>query len=371
MNLHFRLINHNSNFFALTIACAIAFIFPAYSFSQDILTAKSTKSTRSVQALDTLNKISPVQNKDTASGLFSKQKADSTGQAVTVPNAVDSSMKKAALAKPAIAEEDTASLFLKVPYFNFGIGWSLGSFDLFNEWQKALPDSANDILSLNPDTLLFSVREPVNTYNILFPISVSFTPFVYSRSSMGFEASFYYIEKNIQAALARDTAFGKMDYKQSMSSYGFSLGAIYRHAIDERYVRIENVDRTSIVLGIFAQPYVHMSKDASISSSGVSDSVVAAAQSRIQKLGAWGFGCAWRVGVCSQKALSRASGMEVSISYIGRYANFFRSGSGLLLNKTINPAAGNPDEKVSFFSHMVELRLEFLVGKSHSRKTKS
>jgi hypothetical protein len=144
---------------------------------------------------------------------------------------------------------------------------------------------------------------------------------------------------------------------------------LYRHAIDEKYFRLENVDRTSFLLGVYTQPFVYISRESSIKSSGISDSVVIAAKSQIKNLYARGFGAAWRIGVCSQKALSRASGMEISISYVGRYTGYFSQNNRTVFNKDINPAAANPDEKLSFFSNTIEIRLEFLIGqKPHLKK---
>jgi hypothetical protein len=322
-------------------------LLTGYAFGQDTLQTKT----------DSLHVPSAISKNDSATTAAIKNPADTTSSSGKVQS-------------PAVKQaEDTASLFLKTPYFNFGIGWALGSYDLLSEWQKNLPDSANDILPVNPDTLGFSIKEPVNTYNVLFPVSLSYTPFVYSRSSVGFEGSFFYIGKTLQAELMHDTASGKIDYSQTMNAFSFSLGVLYRHAIDEKYFRLENVDRTSFLLGVYAQPLVYISRESSIKHSGISDSVVAAAEGRIKNLYARGLGAAWRIGICSQKALSRTSGMEISISYVGRYTGYFSQGNRTLSNKDINPAAANLDEKLSFFSNTIEIRLEFLIGqKPHLKK---
>jgi hypothetical protein len=61
--------------------------------------------------------------------------------------------------------------------------------------------------------------------------------------------------------------------------------------------------------------------------------------------------------------------MEISISYEGRYTGYFSQSNRMLSNKDINPAAANPDEKLSFFSNTIEIRLEFLIGqKPHVKK---
>jgi hypothetical protein len=272
---------------------------------------------------------------------------------------------------PAIAPADTASLFLKIPYFTFGFGWDLGSFPLFSEWKNGLPDSAQDIVKKSIDTLSYSVREPVDPYNITFPITVSYTPFVFSKSSLGFECSFFYLGKSLLATLQSDTPAGKIDYSLTMNCWGVTAGVLYRHGIDERYFSIDKVDRTSFLLGLGAIPYLRINKNGSLSSSGLPDSVVSAAQATLQNFSAHGMGLIWRVGITAQRALSRGSGMEVSISYVGRYVGYFKKGNAALINRDINALSSDPEGKFSIFSNMLEIRLEFLIGRIPSKRPSS
>jgi hypothetical protein len=265
---------------------------------------------------------------------------------------------------------DTSSRFLTHPYFGIGVGWDLGSFPVLSDWQNTLPDSASAILPLNPDTLGFAITEPVNTYNILFPVYFSYTPFVYSRSSVAFEGSFFFIGKSIQATLQHDTFPEKINYHQSMNFYGFSAGIFYRHQIGEQYFRIDKIDRTSFILGISILPYYHLSQSETISASGIGDSVVSAATNRLRNYHAWGMGGGWRIGVGSQKSLSATSGVEVSVSYIGRYMAMFKRNNGYLLTKDISPSAGNPAERLSSLSNTFEIRLDFLFGKRQKNEPK-
>lgn len=270
--------------------------------------------------------------------------------------------KKQGVPAPAPAA-DSGWRLLTRPYFNIGMGWGLGSFPLLADWQNALPDSAGAILPLNPDTLAFKIKEPVNTYNILFPIYFSYTPFIYSSSSVGFEGSFFFIGKSIQATLQHDTLPARIDYKQSMNCYGFSAGVFYRRQLNERYFKIEKVDRTSFLFGLSVLPYVGLTKKESIAWTGVSDSVALAARAGLKNFGAWGAGGSLRVGISSQQTLSPTSGLEISLSYIGRYMGFFRDNGAYLLNKDINPSSDNPANRLSSLSNTVEIRLEFLAGK--------
>jgi hypothetical protein len=60
--------------------------------------------------------------------------------------------------------------------------------------------------------------------------------------------------------------------------------------------------------------------------------------------------------------LSSNSGMEISISYIGRYTGFFSDKDKQLFKKDISANTENPDEQLSFLSNMLEIRVEFLLG---------
>jgi hypothetical protein len=279
----------------------------------------------------------------------------------------DSMLTKKKPGAKTAAAVDTISQFLSHPYFGVGIGWGLGSFPVLTQWQNAVPDSTGAILPMNPDTLGFTITEPVNTYNILFPIYLSYTPFVFSRSSVAFEGSFFFIGKSLQATLQHDTFPEKINYQQSMNCYGFTAGVFYRRQIGERYFRIEKVDKTFFVFGVSVLPYFHLSKSESISASGVSDSVVSAATARLQNFHAWGMGGAWRIGISTQQSLSKTSGMEISLSYIGRYAGEFRKNGAYLLNRDIDPSAEDPGTRLSTLSSAVEIRLDFLFGKRQSR----
>jgi len=189
------------------------------------------------------------------------------------------------------------------------------------------------------------------------------------KSSFSLEASFCYIGKSLQATLKHDTASGKIDYRQALDSYTFNLGALYRYGLDERYFRIEGVDRTSLIIGAYVVPYSYLAKQSSVSGSGVADSVLIAAKSTLQNFWAWGMGAGWRVGISTQRALSKNSGMEVSICYVGRYLGFFREKQGYVLNEDVNPSKSEPDNKLSFFSNTVEMKVEFMLCTPEKNKS--
>jgi len=338
-------------------ACSLALIVSVHAFSAQSDTAQTAPPRPAVSApSDTAAKYSASQTKDT-----SRVVRDSFSK-TAVPPLTDSLAKKSAAQTKPLPTQDTVSRFLKTPYFSFGIGWELGTYDVYNPWQNQLPDSVGNILRLNPDTLGFTIIEPVNGYNIMFPLSISYTPFVYSRSTVSFEASFCFISKSLQVMMQHDTGTGKINYRQAMSSYTFNLGVLYRHAINEKYFRIEGVDRTSVLLGAYVLPYSYLSNETSISSYGIADSVVSAAKAGLRSYYAWGYGAGWRVGLTTQKALSQYSGMEISVSYIGRYFGYFREKQRPMTVGDITPLATDAGNRLSFYSNMVEIKMEFILG---------
>jgi hypothetical protein len=349
-----------SNFSNRIVFCFAVLILSGSSFCQSLLPPVNAPSLhKDTTAMAT--------TKDSSLTGISRLKPDSlsTDSALRLTKKPDTlqMIKKQGVQTKSTPAIDTISRVLTHPYFGVGIGWGLGSFPILTQWQNAVPDSVGAILPLNPDTLGFKITEPINTYNILFPIYISYTPFVYSTSSVAFDASFFYIGKSLQATLQKDTFPERVDYRQSMNCYGFSAGVYYRRQIDERYFKIDKVDQTSFVVGLSVLPFCHVSKSESISPVGISDSVVFAASGRLRNFSAWGAGGGLRIGICSQKSLSASSAMEVSLSYIGRYMGEFRTSNGYLQNKDVDPSSDNPDDKVSSFSNTVEIRLDFLFGK--------
>jgi hypothetical protein len=187
---------------------------------------------------------------------------------------------------------------------------------------------------------------------------------------VSFDASFFFIGNSLQATLQKDTFPEKINYKQSLNCYGFTVGAYFRHEIDERYFKIDKVDKTSFILGVGILPFFHLSKNESISSTGIGDSVIDAASGRLRTLNAGGMGGAWRIGIGSQMAVSATSGMDVSVCYVGRYVGSLWQNSSYLQDKDINPTANKPETRLSMLSNTVEIRLEFLFGKRQKSTSK-
>lgn len=263
---------------------------------------------------------------------------------------------------------DTTYCFWNFPYWGIGAGWGLGSFPLFTEWIKGLPDSARDIVG--PDTALknFSIKEPADAFTILVPITLYWTPFADTRHALSFEGSFFWISKTFQAYVQGDTATAKfVHWQQSMTAYSFSLGLDYKYNIPEQFFKVENVNRTSLLLGFSVDPLLLVDKNASFSSSGIADSTLARANAAVDKRSFKGIGCAWRAGFSSLRRLSTAKGLEISLVYTGRWYGYFKNGKTSAPWKDINPTASSPLENVSFLSSTFQISFALVSGKKPAR----
>ena len=90
--------------------------------------------------------------------------------------------------------------------------------------------------------------------------------------------------------------------------------------------------------------------------------MVSGAKARLRSYYAWGYGAGWRVGLSTQKALSQYSGMEISASYVGRYFGYFREKQRPMPIGDINPLESDAGTRLSFYSNMIEIKMEFILG---------
>jgi hypothetical protein len=253
---------------------------------------------------------------------------------------------------------DSTKLFIKKPYFSFGVGFLLGSNDLFSKWQQALPDSVNKIIPITPLSWKLIIKEPVNSYNISFPFRVSYYPFIFDKTSIGIDGFLVYFGKSFNAQLNKDSLSGSLFYTQSLNTFSLSLGIIYKYELNEKYFSIDGTNKTNFVLGAYFLPLYFISKKISIKSNNAPDSIVTSAQTLCENIKANAFGGSFRVGISSQKILSKNSGLEFSLSYVGNYiGNFW--GDKVIYKKEINSLWQNPQEKISFISHSIELGVLF------------
>ena len=264
--------------------------------------------------------------------------------------------------------EDTTYCFWQHPYWGIGAGWGLGSFPLYAQWESGLPDSSSKLAGPGSVVPNLKIREPVNSYNIFWPLLVSVTPFVNERHALSLEGALYFLfsGKSFKASLAtgNDSLRSSVEWSQSCAVTFFSIGFDYRRRIPEEYFKVENVKRTTANIGLSVVPLMRFTKRASYSSTDIPDSTITTMEKKIDNRSFNGMGCSWKLGISSLRKLSPKSGVEIGISYIGRFLGYFKNSGAQMLWKDLNPNNSRPDERVSFLSHTFELSLMLQSGKA-------
>jgi hypothetical protein len=264
--------------------------------------------------------------------------------------------------------EDTTYRFWNHAYWGIGAGWALGSFPLYSEWENGLPDSSAEFAGSGSIVPKFTVREAVNSYNIFWPLKASFTPFVNERQALSLEGSFFFLftGKSFLASLlpGGDSLHSSVEVNQSCAAYFFTIGVDYRKTIPEEYFKVEGANRTSAIIGLSITPLLHFSKQTSFSYSNIPDSTIARIEKNIDNRSFNGMGCSWKLGISSLRKLSKKSGVEIGITYIGHYMGLFKNGSSPMVWRDLNPGHARPDEKISCISNTFELSIILQSGKA-------
>ncbi|HEX7511456.1 MAG TPA: hypothetical protein VF335_09165 [Chitinivibrionales bacterium] len=337
------------------------FGFYAYSFaaSAGLDTMPSTINGKPGKIIDSTAQLKP-KNVAAADTVKTGTPADSTKVLPRDTSKVKSAASEAAALPP---PEDTLYHFWNRSYWGIGAGWGLGSFPLFDQWQRGLPDSATDLVGKNAQTPRFTITQAVDAYYIVWPLILSYTPFPGERNSLTLESSWYFLfsGKSFIATLKNDSLPAQsVSWSQSCAAYFFTLGLSYRRAIPEEYFKVEGVKQTAVILGLSVTPLLRVTKSSSFSSTDIADSTKTALMAHSDNRVWNGVGCSWKLGISTLKKLSSRSGLQMDLVYIGRFNGLF---SRAMQWRDINPTSDTPNEKVSFMSSTFEINISLLSGK--------
>jgi hypothetical protein len=254
-----------------------------------------------------------------------------------------------------------------------GAGLSLGSNPVFSLWKGSLPTSLSDfgypsgqtIMGADSLTLAFTSRETPDVYNMTFPITLSFGRL--SRDyRYGATASFSWTSKTAKSSLIEgpDSLHRHIDITQGLDLYAVSLDIIGGRRLPKRYFTIDGVDRSDIVLGLSATPFIALKKSASIAASA-SDPLLDTAKSRAvacaSSFSSTGIAFGWRVGIVSVRRMSKTGGLETGLSYFGLWSMHFQTDQRPLIESDLNAKSGSGSRHVSYYSG----RIEFTVSLVH------
>lgn len=273
------------------------------------------------ELLDTMSLDSGVQFFPVDSSLIQDSSALTT---FDIDSTEENSLKKTLLDSTAITEEevDTSYRVWNQPFWSVGIGWCLGSMPVFDEWRGALPtNKIPQLISGIPDTLdSIKINDDPGTYNVNFPITIAYSPYVDSTNRLSFKLGFSWMYKKFEA-----TAFTSIDtsvsdsfnIEQSMSLTNFSLGLFYSRTISKNYFIIEKAEKVTFTIGVSGSLPIVLKYKKSI---GYDNADFSYTPVNIMSSGS---GVSWYLGLSVFRLLSSKNALEIGALYKGSWNQRF------------------------------------------------
>ncbi len=264
-------------------------------------------------------------------------------------------------------KSDTSFLIWNFPFFSGGIGWELGSLPLFDLWEEGLSSEKQyDIMDShfpgdsNFDSLgvrSFSVVETPSVYNITYPISISYTPFVFkNKSFLSFGSTFSWNRKYLKTKFLLDSlsemAVGDsiLYFEQKLSLKSFAIDIMYHFLIPEKYFKVEKVKNSFITIGLTGYPVIILREWSKISLNPK------------KKQNSYGFGFGWCAGLSTCRKLSKSSGLKVYMGYLGSWKGRFKNNGYIITEGDISRTTLEEPNILTFISHRFILQFNLLVG---------
>jgi len=280
------------------------------------------------------------------------------------------------------AGADTAYAFWKKPFWGLGIGWTLGSYPLFPIWEKSLAGALGDLSLSSPvylkldrelpdsvsdwDTvkLYHRIQEKPNTYNLAFPAGVMFTFHTGERSSWAVDGTFSFLHKTYQASVEDDSADNRIDIRQTLGHYLFTIGLTWSRSIPSALFSIDKTEKASLALGAAVSPVSYIEARAELSSRRTSlDTLFLALKDSIgqqlPRMSAWGLGVSWKIGLATLRRYSDHSGLNAGLYYVGRWLYFFDATE----NELGRTGTAADNDVLSCVCHRLLIQVELLRGR--------
>lgn len=271
----------------------------------------------------------------------------------------------------AIGEEriDTSFCNWKYPFWGFGAGWELGSHKLFDLWEESqetnrlktalinqlLIDSIHSVLSV-------SFIEMPAVYNVIFPLSISYTPFVFKKSYLTLGCSYTWIRKysHVSFTLDSTTALAisnsTVNLEQRLSVKTLTLNMRYNFLIPDIYFNIEKIKESYITLGISGSPLVVLREwhKNSLKSE--------------EKRNSYGISAGWIAGVATFRRLSSKSSLELGFLYSGTWQGRIIHKGHHIMKSDITKSGEISSDVLQFISHRFNLYFNLILGKKAYRE---
>ncbi len=273
-------------------------------------------------------------------------------------------------------------------YAGIGAGWSLGSFEAIDIWEKALPDSLGHLHlssislrqlsdSTSPDSLIrkgdtsslrFTIKDKPSAYNMAFPLSISFTKFRKDdRFTTSFIFSLYSKSQKTSVYLLDDSLKRRIDLRQKFLLYSLALNLNYAKRIPKIYFSVDGIDRTDLLLGLSITPLMRMKTTNSIKRYsddnriiGIEDTI----RSNLISTDSYGLSLSFRTGVSTVQKLSTGA-LEVALLYTCSWNDYFYHNGEHIRIGALNKNHENSDKPLDFVTNRFEITFSFLhrIGK--------
>jgi len=278
------------------------------------------------------------------------------------------------------AQADTSKL-INGRMFGGEVGWSLGSFELTDYWERALPDSLGSFslssysYALTPDStstdpvlfsdtaaLLYKIKEEPSIYTMSFPLAFSFVSLTDTRR-LTFSLRGAWMKKVQTAAISfkNDTTDAIVDYRQSINIYSLFLSATRGSRIPAEYFSVDGIERCYFITGIDLAPFINARMASNTTSPSGNERLKAvASQCTTPTRSLYGGAAGFRVGISMLKRINTTNATDVSACYTMQgYGYFFEDGNRVSI-KDIDPAAGKKDRSLFWITNRFEIAITFL-----------
>jgi hypothetical protein len=272
------------------------------------------------------------------------------------------------------SDEDTIIDFNGI-WLGVSIGWTIGSFELVNQWQQALPDSlshfalnetsfkqtdssVSEYLYSDTSRIKYLIKELPGAYNISVPLSLYLTS-LSETNKKSLLLSFAYVGKTQKSVITGliDSLSETVNIKQNLRTLLLSLEGNYAFKLPEQYFKVDGVDRSYFTIGIsVSSVIVKISNDIDYSGKSIRmDSIRSAVTAALDDKSAIGAALSFRAGFNTIRALSKKSIVELGISYVISRNDYFYSSGHRLKKAWINPGVKDFNKPLSFYTNKLEL----------------
>jgi hypothetical protein len=281
--------------------------------------------------------------------------------ALAIGDTTDSAaLAKADTSSPSQADSDTSARTYDTPFVGFGLGWSLGSMPLFDEWREGLPDSVGSMPNYAAYADSYHVTdpriEPADAYTTAFPLAITVAPFVDSARYISIHAGFTYMTKNYLSTWDTDSAGIFWQVERTLSLIMPSIGLSYNYRIPSKLFAVANIDRAYLTVGLSASPYVFIKTVAK------NTSTIASIRTDTEQKHN-GYAAIWQGGISTLRPLSDRAGLEVGVLYVGGWFGRFMEDEHHVKWTAVKEYGAENNRVLNFMVHRFKVYFNVLIGK--------